>query len=144
VTIWATRTVNNLWVIEAVDDRLVAVAHCWPETVRAVPAVANVDLLDAEEAMFTTLAETLYSDFDPAEYVNASRLGLQELIASRTGTELMTVPGVPAVSAGTDMMAMLQAAVEAAGGPVGVPEKPAPKKRTTTKKAPSVPKQRTA
>lgn len=127
--IWAPRTNNAMWVLEATEDgRLVASAVAWPEVVRLAPAVAPVELSDAETNMFEQMAAMYTSDFDPAEYVNTAQHGMTELIAAAAGVDAAAAP----VASGGDMLAALEATLKA----VPSPKAPA-KKRTPRKKAES-------
>lgn len=125
--IWAPRTANALWVIEAVGDRLVASKRCWPEQVRAVPATPVVPYLDEEVDWMGNLMRTYTEDFDLSVYSDQAKVKVKDLVASRAGEDVAS----PVLSdAGiADLLGSLQRAVAAA--------KPAPAKKTAARKAPA-------
>lgn len=124
-TIWAPSTVNALWIIEAVDRHLVMSKRCWPETVRATPAIPDVDVPPAEQQMFDLLVDTLTTDFDVLVYVDESKKGVAELVAAKAeGASPLAAAPTTTAPVG-DLMAALQASVKAAT------------KKPTTRKAPA-------
>lgn len=134
--VWAPKTKNALWVLEVVGDRIVASKRCWPEDVRATPAVPVVEITEAEEDMFNRLVEGLVEDFDVARYVDQRKLGVEALIQERLGNAVTLSPEAAAtfaVSAGGDMLAALQASIDANTKKAG----PKPAKKVAKKKAPA-------
>lgn len=140
VTVWAPSTANALWVLEVVDERIVASKRAWPEDVRPATAIPAAEVSDAELEMFSSLVERALRDFDVAEYRNAARHGMAELIASRLGTAV-PVTATASSSAPTpagDMLAALQASLDAAAKTQPVKKavaRKAPAKKTAAKKA---------
>lgn len=137
-TVWAPSTKNALWVLEVVDRRIVVSKRCWPEDVRVAPAIPEAQVTALEANMFNQLVEDMVSDFDLLEYADQARHGVNELIASRAGDALPVQRTAAPVSAGGDMLAALQASVDA------IAKKPAPKatKKTAAKKKAAAPKKR--
>lgn len=138
-TIWAPSTKNALWMLEVVDGRLVASKRCWPEDVRAVQGIApSEELSDAERTMLGMFIENSATDFSLELYKDARREGVAQLLAER---------GVSYDAAGTettasgDMLAALQASVDALNPPKRARKAPAkkavkaPVKKTAAKKA---------
>jgi non-homologous end joining protein Ku len=130
---WAPRTNNTTWVVEpTADGRLVATAMAKPERVRAVPAVARVEVTENEEAMFFQLADSMVEDFDPVKHADAARVRVEELIASRSA---VPAAAAPQLSASGDMLGALQESLAAAKPrAVKATAKKAPAKKRTTKK----------
>jgi DNA end-binding protein Ku len=132
VAVWAHVSKNTLWVVEVVDDRLVASSRCWPEDVRAVEAVEppSEEIPDVERQMFRQVVEAKVSDFDMLKYQDTARNGLRELVDSRPGVPIQgdstTAPDA------TNMFAALQATLEAAKP---VPQQKKPAKKAAAKKA---------
>lgn len=138
VTVWAPGTANALWVLEVVDGRIVASKRAWPENVRPAPAIAPAEVTEVEQQMLDLLVTTSVRDFDVTEYRNAAREGIEHLIASRAGEAIAVPVGTAAPVAGGDMLAALQATLDALA-----PAKPAPAKKAAAKKA-ATPRKRAA
>lgn len=139
VTVWAPSTKNGLWVVEVVDDRIVASKRAWPEDVRPAPAILPVEVTEAEANLLDTFIIGSTTDFDVLEYRNAAREGMEKLIASRIG-DAASLPASTdslTVSASGDMLAALQASVAQVTKAKKAPAKKAPAKKTAAKKAPA-------
>lgn len=135
VTTWSPRTKNALWVIEVVDNRIVASKRSWPEDVRAVAATPEVDVPDMEQQFFDTLVTGKVTDFDVTNYVNESKAGLEALVSSRLGHAVELGGAAPAATNSGDLLAALQASVDLLAKPKKKPAaKKAAAKRTTTRK----------
>lgn len=135
VAIWAPKSKNALWVLEVVGDRIVASKRAWPESVRVAPAIPHADVSEVEQQMFAQLVESMVTDFDLLAYVDERKVGVQALIEKRLGSAVTLAEGAaPTVSAGGDMLAALQASINAAQ----------PKKPVAKKAAARVPQQRKA
>lgn len=134
VTVWAHVSKNQLWVLEVVDERIVASSRCWPEDVRVAPEIAAPaeEIQDAERQMFEQIVDLNVQDFDMATYVDTARHGLRDLVESRQGIPAQK-DGSPVAGTALDLVAALQATLEAAK-PIPA-QKKAPAKKRTTKKA---------
>jgi DNA end-binding protein Ku len=99
-------------------DLLVLNTMVWPDEVRA-PQFDNlsgpVEVSDDERRMADLLLETLAGDFDPAAYTDSYREAVTELIEAKVaGREVIAPPDADDTGAVVDLMAALQASVEAA------------------------------
>ena len=129
---WAPKSRNAHWVIEAAGDgRLVAYALAFPESVRPVAQVAQLVLDPKRVAMFEKAAELETVDFNPADYSNQAKAGVQSLIDQANGVPM---PSASGVTTGGDMWAALQASVDAAKPNT---RKKAPAKKAAVRKAPA-------
>jgi DNA end-binding protein Ku len=133
--IWAPTTANSLWVLEVVDERIVATKRAWPESVRAPQVVPVATSNEAEQLMFRQYVDASIEDFDLTVYRDQAKRSLDELVAASDGVSLATTSAA-AAAAIPDMLAALQANLEAAGCKVQ-PVKAVPKKRAPAKKAPA-------
>lgn len=138
VVTWAPSSKNALWVLEVVDERLVLSKRCYPEEVRATEAIPPVDYSDQEAAFMAQLIEASVTDFDPLEYQNLARRGVEELVAARTGDAVPAAAAAGPTVVGGDFLAALQASVDAIK-PKAAPRavKKAATKKTAAKKAPA-------
>lgn len=141
--VWAPSTKNALWVLEVVGQRIVISKRCWPEQVRATMEVPEVEVADMERDMMTMLVRETAEDFDLGRYVDQSKLSLEELINSRSVVEGGEAPlrAAPA-SAVPDLLAAMQATLDAAGAKMK-PVKKVAAKKTVAKKA-AAPRKRAA
>lgn len=139
VTVWAPSTKNALWVLEVVDQRIVASKRAWPEDVRPAPAIAPADVAEYEQQMLDNTIEALRCDFDVSEYRNAAKDGMAQLIASRLG-EAVALPAATGQTAAPqgDMLAALQATL--ANMPKQAPAKKAVAKKSVAEKTATVKK----
>lgn len=137
VTVWAPSTKNALWIVEVVDDRLVASKRAWPEDVRPAPAIAPAEVTAQEADMLETFIVGSATDFDVSEYRNAARDGMETLIASRLG-DAVSLPasttGGATVSDSGDMLAALQASLDQVAKATTRTAKKAVAKKTAAKK----------
>lgn len=137
--IWAPSTKNALWVLEVVDQRIIATKRCWPEDVRPAPAIAPTELSEAEVRVFGMLVEESVEDFDLSVYSDQARINREALIASKAGEAVPVTATVgPAVAAGGDLLAQIQASLDAKA-PKAAPKavKKAPAKKAAAKRTPA-------
>ena len=144
---WAPSSVNALWVLEVVGEVITVRKLCFPEQVRVAPAVAPVEVSDAEVELFGQLIDTSVTDFDLLEYSDTAKQGVEQLIAERAGDATsIPVATTPAPNTGGDLLAAIQASLDATGkkpAPKAAPKKKtAPVKKAAAKKA--APKKRAA
>ena len=139
VMVWAPSTKNALWVLEVVDERITVRKLCWPEEVRMGPAIAPVEVPEAEVGLFATLMDSAAKDFDLLEYQNTAKRAVDELVASRVDGAAPVAATTPVASTGgTDLLAAIQASLDATkkGTPKAAPKAPA-RKRAAAKKTPA-------
>ena len=140
VIIWAPRSANALWVLEVVENRLVASKRSWPEYVRTTQAVPDVDILPAEQAMFMQFVDAVTEDFDLSVYSDQAKLKLDALVESRAGQAIPIPTSTPTAPGIGDLLAGLQAnidAVKARKAPAKRTARKAPAKKAVAKKAPA-------
>ncbi|MDO5710172.1 MAG: Ku protein [Micrococcales bacterium] len=131
----SVRTRLTTAVLRAVGDVIVMQTMLWPDEIRE----AEFDVLEdvpepkpAEKAMATMLVDSMAGDFDPDEYEDDYRGGVEALVAAKlAGGDSVAAPVVEEEGGEVvDLLAALQASVERAkkarGGPAdGASEKPA-------------------
>lgn len=127
VAVWAHVSKNQLWVVEVVEDRLVASSRCWPEDVRVAPEIAapSEEIPDVERAMFEQIVDLKVGDFDLGQYVDTARHGIRELVGNTKGIPMQADGTTPALAG--SLLAALEATLAEA--------KPVPKQRTAKKTA---------
>src|SRR5690606_6897929 len=90
----------------------------WPDEVREADFAflqEDVEVRPQELKMAESLIETMVADFDPAEYKDAYREALQEVIEAKVAGKELIAPEAPAPPRpAVDLMAALRASVEAA------------------------------
>jgi DNA end-binding protein Ku len=87
-----------------------------PDTLDEVSAGIEVEVSERELMVARQLIEMLSEPFDPEKYRDEYRDAVLALIeAKASGTELAVAPAAPAPAAVPDLMAALQASVEAVG-----------------------------
>lgn len=134
VTVWAPSTANALWVVEVVDGRLVASKRAWPENVRDVVAIPDVDVADMDRKMLALAVEGLSTPFDVTQYVDQTKAGLAKLVQDRLGDAVpVAADGAPVAVA--DMTAALQATLDKLNREKAPAKKAVAKKTATVKKA---------
>jgi DNA end-binding protein Ku len=134
----ALRNREALAMLRPKDDVLVMQTMLWPDEVRdhtfAIPS-DDVDVRPQEVAMAESYIQTLETSFDPERYHDEYRAALEELIEAKTSGHEVEAPAAAAAPSGevVDLMAALQASVDAARKQRGAAEtKPA--KRDTAQK----------
>jgi len=136
------RQKEHLVALRVQGDALVLVTLVYADEV--VPAASLedagdglADVSERELAMARQLIEMLSAPFDPERFHDEYREALLALIERKvTGEEIAIAPPVSEPAAVPDLMAALQASVEAlAGQGAGAPKKPAPKKPARAKPA---------
>jgi DNA end-binding protein Ku len=145
----ALRNRESLAIVRNKNDSLVLQTMLWPDEVRddaTVAPPADVEVRPQEVAMAESYIQTLSTVFDPDRYHDEYRKALEELIDAKT--EGRTVEAVEeAAPAGevVDLMAALQASVDAARkrrgeAPREAPAEKAPAAKKAAKKAPAAKK----
>ena len=136
------RQKEHLVALRVQGDALVLVTLVYADEV--VPAASLedagdglADVSERELAMARQLIEMLSAPFDPERFHDEYREALLALIERKvTGEEIAIAPPVSEPAAVPDLMAALQASVEAlAGQGAGAPKQPAPKKPARAKPA---------
>jgi DNA end-binding protein Ku len=114
----ALRQRESLATLRVRDGVFVLETMFWPDEVRAseFPFLEEkIDVRPQELRMAESLIETMVADFDPAEYRDAYREALQEVIEAKVAGKELVAPEAPAEQApAVDLMAALRASVEAA------------------------------
>ncbi|MFI8179547.1 Ku protein [Actinacidiphila glaucinigra] len=146
VTKIALRTRESLALLRVHEDVLVLHTMYWPDEVRAAEGLAppeKVTVRPQELKMAQSLMETLSEDFDLESMHDEYQHAMDELVAARLEGE--PVPEMAEVTAApdnvVDLMAALQASIDARGGEKAAAKKTAsgkaPAKKTAAKKAPA-------
>ncbi|MFE0628994.1 Ku protein [Streptomyces sp. NPDC058864] len=146
VTKIALRTRESLALLRVHQDVLVLHTMYWPDEVRAAEGLAppeKVTVRPQELKMAQSLMDTLSEDFDLESMHDEYQHALDELVAARLEGE--PVPEMAEVTAApdnvVDLMAALQASIDARGGERTGAKKTAsgkaPAKKTAAKKAPA-------
>jgi DNA end-binding protein Ku len=148
VTKIALRTRESLALLRVHQDVLVLHTMYWPDELRAAEGLApseKVTVRPQELKMAQSLMETLSEDFDLESMHDEYQHALDELVSARLEGE--PVPEMAEVTAApdnvVDLMAALQASIDARGGEkagtkkTAAAGKAAPAKKTAAKKAPA-------
>jgi DNA end-binding protein Ku len=113
----ALRQRESLGTLRARDGVFVLETMLWPDEVREVEfpfLEEDVDIRPQELQMASSLIDSMSGDFDPAEYKDAYREALQEVIEAKVeGKEIVAQPEEEAPAA-ADLLSALRASVEAA------------------------------
>lgn len=142
----ALRNRESLAILRNKNESLVLQTILWPDEVRddaTVAPPADVEVRPQEVAMAESYIQTLSTVFDPERYHDDYRKALEELIEAKTeGREVTPVEEVAPAGEVVDLMAALQASVDAARkrrgeAPREAPEEKAPAKKAAAKKAPA-------
>ncbi|MCA0753980.1 Ku protein [Paenibacillus sp. N4] len=132
------RSKSSLAAIRFVDNCLCLETMFFPDEIRSISQVPNLPeqtvVNEKELAMAKTLVEQLSEKFDPSKYTDDYRIALTELIEQKIAGEsidIVTAPDTEGRSNVIDLMAALQASLDATKAP---PAPAAPKRKRTTKK----------
>jgi DNA end-binding protein Ku len=115
----AFRTREQLALVRAHGDALVLETMLWPDEVRGTESLelpgADVELRDEERAMATSLVTAMSEDFHPEQFSDDYRAALLAVIDAKVaGREVVAPEAAPETGGVVDLMAALQASVEAA------------------------------
>lgn len=117
----ALRSRETLALVRAHEDVLMLHTMMWPDELRdgsfAAPA-DDISATDAEVGMATMFIDQLTAPFDPAQYTDAYREALEEVVAAKLEGVAMpqdaTQTAAPNAGEVVDLVAALKASVEAA------------------------------
>lgn len=136
----AIRSKSSLAAIRVLDDCLSIETIFYPDEIRPISQVPNLpekaEVNDKELDMARLLIDQLSTPFDPEKYTDDYRERLLDLINSKvTGEEIKIAPARQETNV-VDLMAALQASIEAVK-PIGTDPGTAtkPRKKTTRKTA---------
>jgi DNA end-binding protein Ku len=112
------RAKESLAAVRLYKDCIVMETIFYPDEVRAVdhvpglPGALNVS--EAEMKMAVQLIENLATDFEPAKYTDEYRKSLLDMIHAKIeGEQVQEAPDIPRTAKVVDLMAALQASLEA-------------------------------
>ncbi|WP_223068127.1 Ku protein [Paenibacillus caui] len=138
----AIRSKSSLAAIRVMDNCLAVETIFYPDEIRPISQVPGlpeqVNVNDKELTMAKLLIEQLSTPFEPEKYTDDYRVALLDVIQLKVaGEEVTLAPARPEANV-IDLMAALQASIEAVR-PIGTdPGEPAaPARKTRTKKAAS-------
>jgi DNA end-binding protein Ku len=77
----------GLWQLKAFGDVLVMEKRCWPEQVKAVPAVGAIEPDAGLQAQMDMVIESMAKSFDPADYRNTYAADLDALLTAKGTVE---------------------------------------------------------
>ncbi len=114
----AIRNKESLCALRPLDGTMMLETLYYPDEIRERDlTLPNVSVNERELAVAGTLVDALRERFDPSRYHDHYREALLELIASKTqGREVVAPETAAAEAPVTDLMAALQASIEAARG----------------------------
>jgi DNA end-binding protein Ku len=131
------RSKQHLAAIRPVGDVLSLATMVYPDEVVSPDSIDELPATDAAEAserelkMATQLIESLTGEFDPARYRDEYREKVLDLIERKAaGEEIAVQPEAPAAAPVPDLMAALEASIQAAREH-GEPDKPKRARRKT-------------
>jgi DNA end-binding protein Ku len=134
----ALRQRESLATLRVREGIFVLETMLWPDEVRVADfpfLEEDVEVRPQELKMAESLIETMVADFDPAEYKDAYREALQEVIEAKVAGREVVAPEVSAEPGpAVDLMAALRASVDAAKKEREAAKKPAPKAAPKTEK----------
>lgn len=133
----AIRSKSSLAAIRVMEGCLAIETIFYPDEIRPISQVPNlpenVQVNDKELTMAKMLIEQLSTPFEPEKYTDDYREGLLQMIEQKVaGEEISLAPAKPETNV-IDLMAALQASIEAVKPPVATdpgPADAAPAKRT--------------
>lgn len=134
----AIRSKGSLAAIRVMEDCLVIETIFYPDEIRPVSQVPNLpqgaNVNEKELTMAKLLIEQLSTPFEPEKYTDDYRENLLTLIQQKiAGEEISLAPAKPETNV-IDLMAALQASIEAVKGPIVTDPGETKPKRTTTRK----------
>ncbi|MEO3859670.1 Ku protein [Acrocarpospora macrocephala] len=142
----ALRQRESLATLRVRDGIFVLETMLWPDEVRVADfpfLEEDVEVRPQELKMAESLIETMVADFDPAEYKDAYREALQEVIEAKVAGREVVAPEAPAEAGpAVDLMAALRASVDAAKKEREAAKKPAAKAAKPAEEKPAAPKRR--
>jgi DNA end-binding protein Ku len=114
----ALRQRESLATLRVRDGVFVLETMLWPDEIREADfkfLEEDVDLRPQELKMASSLIESMEGDFDPAEYKDAYREAVQEIIEAKIeGKEIVAQEPEEEAPAAADLLSALRASVEAA------------------------------
>jgi DNA end-binding protein Ku len=137
----ALRRREALAALRVRDGVLTLETMLWPDEIRAPEfgfLDTEVEFRAQETAMANSLVESLSGDFDPSEYTDQYRAALESVVEAKIeGRDLIPAPDSDANAPGTvvDLVAALQASIDAAKARKSAVEESAPTKRAAPRKA---------
>ncbi|MEU8196917.1 Ku protein [Microbispora amethystogenes] len=135
----ALRQRESLAALRVRDGVFVLETMLWPDEIREADfgfLEEDVQVRPQELKMAESLIDTMVADFDPAEYTDAYREALQEVIEAKVAGREIVAPEAPAEQGpAVDLMAALRASVEAAKRERQGAEAAKPQERTAAKSA---------
>ena len=115
----AMRAKESLCAVRVYRQALSLATMHYPDEVRQVDELASIKaeppVSEAELRMAGQLIESLSAPFTPEKYTDAYRQALMQLITEKaSGRQVQTTPAAPAGAAVADLMAALEASLQAA------------------------------
>ncbi|ANY69129.1 Ku protein [Paenibacillus sp. BIHB 4019] len=134
------RSKSSLAAVRVVGNCLCLETMFFPDEIRAISQVPNIPVQttinDKELEMAKMLVEQLSEPFDPAKYTDDYRIALTELIQQKIAGQSVDVVSAPTAEGRTnviDLMAALQASLDATKSAAIPPSAPSTKKKRTAK-----------
>ncbi|MGG4145419.1 Ku protein [Paenibacillus algorifonticola] len=135
------RSKSSLAAVRVVGNCLCLETMFFPDEIRAISQVPNIPaqttINEKELDMAKMLVEQLSEPFDPAKYTDDYRIALTELIQHKIAGQSVDVVSAPTAEGRTnviDLMAALQASLDATKSAIPPNAPPTKKKRTTKAK----------
>lgn len=133
----AIRSKSSMAAIRVIEDCLAIETIFYPDEIRPISQVPNlpenVTVNEKELTMAQMLIDQLSTAFDPAKYTDDYRERLLDIINSKVAGEEVKIAPARQETNVVDLMAALQASIEAVK-PIATDPGTAPKKRKTTRK----------
>ncbi|WP_106766777.1 Ku protein [Paenibacillus faecalis] len=134
----AIRSKSSMAAIRVIDECLAIETIFYPDEIRPISQVPNLpenaDVNEKELSMARMLIEQLSSPFDPEKYTDDYRERLLDMISSKVAGEEVKIAPARQETNVVDLMAALQASIEAVKAPVATDPGTTPKPRKTTRK----------
>ncbi|MGM1048610.1 MAG: Ku protein [Bacillota bacterium] len=134
----AIRSKSSMAAIRVIDECLAIETIFYPDEIRPISQVPNLPenavVNDKELTMAQMLIEQLSSPFDPEKYSDDYRERLQGMISSKVAGEEVKIAPARQETNVVDLMAALQASIEAVKPPIATDPGTTPKPRKTTRK----------
>ncbi len=132
------RSKSSLAAIRVLDECLIIETIFYPDEIRPVSQVPNLpehtEVNIKELDMAKMLIQQLSTPFDPSKYTDDYRVALLQLIQNKVAGEEVKIAPARQETHVIDLMAALQASIEAVKPMVTDPGKPKRKRSTSTKK----------